>query len=132
MLGIVSTVWVIGTRFLPLSGHGIGLFRATLYSKISSFMEAVVKLFKNSELHVAGKVEICFQTNTLKGVNYIINRFPLMCEFGSYTEGQNTFISLSLWYYLFWYDLVVKAWWKSMVYECGSWRNTCKSNKEIS
>ena len=43
-------------------------------------MEAVVKLFKKNDLHVASEVEICFQTNTLKGVNFIVNKFPLMCE----------------------------------------------------
>ena len=56
-----------------LSGHKLGFFRATLYSNISSFMETVVKLCKNSDLHVAGEVEICFQINTLKGVNFIVN-----------------------------------------------------------
>ena len=127
-----SNVWVIGTGIWPLSGHGIGLFRATLSSNIFSFVEAVVKLFKNYDLHVVGEVEICFQTNTLKGVNFIVNRCPLMCEVWIYVEGSNTLIFLLFWYYLDKYSLMIKAWWKRVVYECRSQRNTCKSNKEIS
>ena len=38
-------------------------------------MEAVVNFFKKNDLHVAGEVEICFRTNTLKGVNFIVDRF---------------------------------------------------------
>ena len=75
-----STVWVIGTRIWPLTSHGLGLFRATLSSNISSFVEAMVKLFKNFDLHVAGEVEICFQTNTLKGVNFIVDTFIKLCH----------------------------------------------------
>ena len=80
MLGIFSTVWVIGTGFWPLSGHGIGLFRATFVFKYffycgssGQMRDWSSQLFQNYDIHVAGEIKMCFQTNTLKGINFIVN-----------------------------------------------------------
>ena len=86
----------------------------------------------NSGLHVAGENKICFHTIIFEGVNFNVNRCPLMCEVRSYAEGQNTLNFILFWYSLDWYSLMIKVWWKRVVYECMRWRNTCKSNKEIS
>ena len=84
MLGIFSTVWVIGTGFWLLSGHGKGLFREPciqhffLCGSSRQNRDLSSQLFWNSDIHVAGEMEICFQTNTLKGVNFIVNICHLM------------------------------------------------------
>ena len=135
---ILSTLGVLVTRFWSLSSLGIEFFRETfvftyffLYRSSGPMRDQSSQFVPNSGLHVAGEKKICFHAIIFKGVNFIVNRLPLMCEVQIYAEGQNTLIPILFWYTLYWYSLVIKAWWKRVVYERRSQRNTCKSNKEI-
>ena len=79
MLCILSTIGVMETRFWPLSGYGTGISRETFVFKHFFLCGSSVhmrdlssQLFQNFDLHVAGKIKICFQTITLKGVSFTI------------------------------------------------------------
>ena len=116
MACIVSTLGFVETGFWTLSNLHLELFRENfiftylfLCRSIGHMRDQSSQFVPNSSLHVAWKMKICFQTIIVKGVNFIVNRCPLMCEVGSYVEGQNTLISF--WYSSYWYSLVKKEGW---------------------
>ena len=117
---ILSTLGVVVTMFWSLVSLGIEFFRETfvftylfLCGSSCPMRDQSSQFVPNSRLHVAGEKKICFHTIIFKGVNFIVNRCPLMCEVRSYAEGWNTLNFLLFWYSLDWYSLMIKAWWKN-------------------